>query len=167
MITIQAKVDETNTTIPIKVGAGEFKLILRPVSDTERLMDQGMSDRFFLADDPLEAARFHAARYLALLNVVIDWEGVVTPGENGADPVPVPFGREAMRRLFAVDGVASAVADALVGYFKHGGAGRREKGESEGLPLGSSLTENDSKGKLPGPSSSTPEGSEPGNLPNG
>lgn len=160
MIEIQAKVESSNTTVPIKVGAGEFKLILRPVSDEERLMDQGMMDRYWTAKDPLEAGAFHAARYIALLNLIIGWEGVVCQTETGS--VEVPFSREALKRLLAVKGVGPAVADALTEFSNNGGAGHREKGESGGLPAPS--LPDDTKAKLPGSSHSTPGGSEPDNL---
>src|SRR5574343_1034459 len=119
VITIPGQeVKRANGNIPIEVSAGKFELIVRPVSDEERLIDQGMNDRYWLAKDPLEAGAFHAARYMALLNVVVGWKGVVTETPQG--PVDVPFSRDALRRLLAVESVGRAVADALTSDFNNG-----------------------------------------------
>lgn len=127
MITLGPVVLRENMRVAIKAGEAEFGLSLRPVSDDERLFDQGLKDRYWLEDDPEMIGKIHIIRARALLKLVVGWDGVVDPLNN-----PVPFSREALGNLLAVKDVGSAVAVALMDHFIDGGAGQREKGEPSG-----------------------------------
>lgn len=137
MIRVGPIVPKEASRVPIKVVDAEFTLILRPVTEDERLTDQGLRDRFWNSDDPATIGRMHKARSLALLKLVDGWEGV-----EGIDGKPLKFSEENLRLLLAVPGVSTVVAVELIDHFN--GGSERSKGEpnaSANLPTGSSAAD--------------------------
>jgi len=160
--TLGPAVQNSNVEVPIKVGDSEFVLILRPVTDDERLFDQGLRDRFWNDRDPEIIGACHIARAKMLLKLVAGWSGIVDPKGN-----PIHFTKEAFGILLSQDGVGPAVASVLLDHFISGGAGRREKGElqkSDDLPQGSSAGIGSTPTTSLSKSSGIPDGSQQGDL---
>lgn len=108
--------------INIKCAAGEFVLILRPISEEDRLHDDGLANRYWTETDPTKAARLHVARELFFYGLIVGWEGVVAKpkavdGQPTGEPDPVPFSREALMSLLSVRGVRNAIKDPIADYF--------------------------------------------------
>ena len=164
MFTLGPAVQKPNVRIEIKVGKGAFGLLLRPVSDDERLFERGLTDRFWHDDNPEMIGRIHVARSKSLLKLIVGWDGVVDP-EGKA----VPFTPDALSSLLSVAG--SAVAEVLVDHFRgDGGAGQREKGESETsetLPQESSAADGSTGTTSLSSSVGMPDDSGQGSLPQG
>jgi len=165
MFTLGPAVQKPNVEVPIKIGDAEFVLILRPVTDDERLFDSGLRDRFWNSDDPQIIGDCHVARAKMLLKLVVGWNGIVGP-----DKTPIAFSRDAFGILLSHDGVGGPVANALLDHFlSDGGAGQREKGESDTsdkLPQGSSAAFGSTPTTSLSKSDGIPGGSEQGSLPN-
>lgn len=161
--TLGPAVQKSNVEVPIKVGESEFVLILRPVTDDERMFDSGLRDRFWNDRDPEIIGACHIARAKMLLKLVAGWSGIVDPQGN-----PIHFTKEAFGILLSQDGVGPAVASVLLDHFISGGAGRREKGElqkSADLPRGSSADIGSTTTTSRSKSSGIPDESRQGDLP--
>jgi len=162
--TLGPAVQKSNVEVPIRSGDSEFVLILRPVTDDERLFDQGLRDRFWNSDDPEIIGGCHVARAKMLLKLVVGWSGIVDPAGN-----PVAFTREAFGILLTHADAAKLIGEALLDHFlSDGGAGRREKGESaksDDLPQGSSAGIGSTPTTSLSKSSGIPEGSQQVDLP--
>jgi len=163
VFTLGPAVQKANVEITVKVGASEFVLILRPVTDEERLFDQGLQNRFWNSDDPEIIGACHVARAKSLLKLVVGWSGVVDPSGN-----PVQFSRDAFGILLTYGDAAKMVGEALLDHFlSDGGAGQREKGEStksDDLPQGSSAGIGSTPTTSLSKSSGIPDGSQQGDL---
>lgn len=159
-------VQKSNVEVPIRSGDSEFVLILRPVTDDERLFDQGLRDRFWNSDDPEIIGGCHVARAKMLLKLVVGWSGIVDPAGK-----PVAFTREAFGILLTHADAAKLIGEALLDHFlSDGGAGRREKGESaksDDLPQGSSAGIGSTPTTSLSKSSGIPDGSQQVDLPQG
>lgn len=162
--TLGPAVQKSNVEVSIRSGGAEFGLILRPVTDDERLFDQGLRDRFWNSDDPEIIGGCHVARAKMLLKLVVGWSGIVDPAGN-----PIAFSRDAFGTLLTYADAAKAIGEALLDHFlSDGGAGQREKGESgksDNLPQGSSAAVGSNPTTSLSKSSGIPEGSQPEGLP--
>jgi hypothetical protein len=117
MISLAAEIQSLSKRVPVKVGDGGFTLLLKPVSEDDRLADNGIATRFWEAEGPEEVRQWMVARRRLRIEAVIGgWEGVTAPNVAG-DEVPVPYSSDALARLLRVPGVAQVVIPIVEDHF--------------------------------------------------
>lgn len=132
MFTLEDEVIEQNREVEIKLGDKALTLILRPVSDDERMRDSALHHKFIFEDDPDKAVAFFVARNDLKKSLVIGWKGIETP-----DGKLVPFTEKNFQRLLKSKAVRSLVVDAVDDHF-NGKIAEAELGKLRGLSQDSS-----------------------------
>lgn len=131
MFTLEDDVTPEVRRVEIKLGEMSLTILMRPVTDDERIKDTALHLKFSIEDDPEKSAAFFAARDALKKSVVIGWEGIQTP-----DKKPIPFTAKNFQRLLKSREVRSLVVDAVNDHFNNRIADAA-LGESRGPLLGS------------------------------
>lgn len=130
----------TGGRLDIKVGEFGFVLIMRPVSDEERLADTALFNKYWNETDPDLAVRWYAALDNLRKAAIVGWEGVNDPSGN-----PVKYSPEALAVLLKVPGARKAITTAVRDYFDASGVDPKALGEPAKLPTNTSPGETEQR----------------------
>lgn len=104
--------------VPVEVGGGGFTLLLKAVSEEDRLADSGLATRFWKAEDPAEIKQWMVARTKLRISASVEgWEGVTAPTGANGEEVAVPYSEDALARLLRVPGVSKVVIPVIDDHF--------------------------------------------------
>ncbi len=152
-ITLGGQCLQAGGRLDIKVGEFGFVLIMKPISDDERIADRALFSRYWNETDPILVARWFAALDELRKSTIEGWEGVNDPAGN-----PVKYSLETLAILLRIPGARTAVTEAVRDYFDASGVDPKALGESVKQPSNTSPGETGQQ--QPTTSSSTSEGSE-------